>query len=134
VFQLLDDAAQATQPPRAFHTSGGSLLAHRIGDHNKPVTHEGKHARHAVCRHPTDGHRLAQHPVNGGAPQPTVTSGSVQPTATRLTRPTAHCDARYGVHEVSSGLRFFLVDEPLPENSLILDDRHAPASVAVLSA
>jgi hypothetical protein len=42
--------------------------------------------------------------------------------------------SRYGVHEVSSGLRFFLVDEPLPENSLILDHRHAPASVAVLSA
>lgn len=27
-----------------------------------------------------------------------------------------------------------VADEPLPENSLILDHRHAPASVAVLSA
>src|SRR6266511_2843215 len=49
VFQLLDDAAQATQPPRAFCTSGGSLLAHRTGDHNMPVTHEGKHAGHGIC-------------------------------------------------------------------------------------
>lgn len=61
--RLLDDVAKATQPPRAFRTSSRSLLAHRIGDHNRPVTHEGKRAGHAACPHPTDGHRLAQRPV-----------------------------------------------------------------------
>jgi hypothetical protein len=49
-----------------------------------------------------------------------------RPLRVRQVEPPRH---RCGVHEVSSGLRFFLVDEPLPENSLILDHRHAqPAS------
>src|SRR5262245_43832003 len=60
-----------------------------------------------------------------------ATTAPTPPTARPSGRTARH---RYGVHEVFSGLRFFLVDEPLPENSLILDHRHAPASVAVLSA
>jgi hypothetical protein len=51
-----------------------------------------------------------------------------------LLRNTKASPGQHILEAVSSLRGCALVDEPLPENPLILDHRHAPASVAVLSA
>jgi hypothetical protein len=100
--------------------------------HTPPTRTRTRPARHARVRPPAPTSASRQSTAAWSTRRPTRSLRGGQqrlqhrPLRVRQVEPPRH---RCGVREVTGGLRFFLVDEPLPENSLILDHRHAqPAS------